>query len=74
MNTLIFPKQPVYEQLAPGWQIAKQLSVLNPLLLSNNRNYRLKESGVFLCDKRKIAVKPTIHQNSAISKALLRKF
>ena len=28
----------------------------------------------FLCNKRKIAVKPTIHQKSAVSKALLRKF
>ena len=25
----------------------------------------------FLCNKRKLAVKPTIHQNSALSKALL---
>ena len=28
---LFFYKQPVYKQLALGWQIAKQLSGLNPL-------------------------------------------
>ena len=27
----------------------------------------------FLCNKRKIAVKPTIHQNSAVSKTFLGK-
>ena len=27
--------------------IAKQLSGLNPLSLSNNKNYRLKKNGVF---------------------------
>ena len=43
---LIFYNQPVYKQLALGWQIAKQLSGLNPLLLSNNKNYKLKKSGV----------------------------
>ena len=37
-----FYKQLVYKQLAPGWKIAKQLSGLNPLSLSNNKNYRLK--------------------------------
>ena len=37
-----FYKQLVYKQLALGWQIAKQLSGLNPLSLSNNKNYRLK--------------------------------
>ena len=35
-------------QLAIGWQIAKQLSELNPLSLDNNKNYRLRKSGVFL--------------------------
>ena len=34
----------------------------------------MKKSGVFLCNKQKTAVKPTIHQNSAASKALLIKF
>ena len=48
MNTLSFlNKQPVYKQLALGWQIAKQLSGLNSLSLSNRKNYRLKKSGVF---------------------------
>ena len=46
--TLIFLyKQPVYKQLALRWQAATQLSGLNLLSLSNNKNYRLKESGVF---------------------------
>ena len=39
---LIFYKQPVYKQLALTWQIAKQLSGLNPLSLSNNKNYSSK--------------------------------
>ena len=42
-----FYKQPVYKQLVLGWQIAKQLSGLNPLSLSNNKNCRLKKNGVF---------------------------
>ena len=29
--TLFFLKQPVHKQLALGWQIAKQISGLNPL-------------------------------------------
>ena len=63
INTYFFSfyKQPIYKQLTLGWQIAKQLSGLNPLLLSNNKNYKLK---FFLCNKHKTAVKPTIHQNS----------
>ena len=51
--------------------MARQLSGLNILSLSNNKNYRLNKSGVFPCQ---IAVKPTIHQSSAVSKALLGKF
>ena len=39
--------KPVYKQLALGWQIAKQLSELQSILLSNNKNYRLKKSGAF---------------------------
>ena len=31
-------KQPVYKQPALAWKIAKQLSGLNPVSLSNNRN------------------------------------
>ena len=66
-KTLIFLyKQSVYKQLALGWQIAKQLSGLNPFSLSNNKNYRLQKSGV--------AVKRTTDYNSAFSKALLGKF
>ena len=42
-----FYKQPVFKQLALGWQIAKQLSELNPFSLSNSKNYTLKKSGVF---------------------------
>ena len=45
--TQFFYKQPVYKQLALTWQIPKQLSAISPLLLSNNKNYRLKKSGVF---------------------------
>ena len=73
IHLLFFNKQPVYKQLALGWQIAKQRSGLNALSISNNKNYILKKKGVFLCNKRKIAVKPTVHQNSAVSKALLGK-
>ena len=44
---LFFYKQPVYEQLALGWQAAKQLSGLKPFSLSNNKNYRLTKSRIF---------------------------
>ena len=44
---LFFYKQRVYKQLVLGWKIAKQLSGVNPFSLSNNKNYRLKKSGVF---------------------------
>ena len=74
-STLIFLyKQSVYKQLALGWQIAKQLSGLNPFSLSNNKNYRLKKSRVFLCNKRKAAVKLKKDLSSVVSKALLGKF
>ena len=43
--------------------------MLNPLSLSNNKNYRLKKVEFFLCNRRKIAAKLTIHQDSAVSKA-----
>ena len=66
--------QLIYTQLALGWQIAKQLSGLKPPSLSSNKNYSLKKSGVFSCIAGLTAVKPTIHQNSAVSKALLGKF
>ena len=45
--TYVFYKQRVHKQLALGWRIVKQLSELNPLSLSNNKNYGLKESGNF---------------------------
>ena len=70
--TYFFYKQLVYKQLAFGWHFAKQFSGLSPLSRSNNKNYKLKKSGV--CNKRKIAAKPTIHQNSAVSIVLLGKF
>ena len=38
---LVFYKQPVDKQLALAWQIAKQLLGLNPLSLSNKKNYSL---------------------------------
>ena len=42
MPHVVFYKQPVHKQLALSWQIAKQLSGLNPLSLRNNQNYSLK--------------------------------
>ena len=45
--TWSFYKQPVYKQLALAWQIAKQLSGLNPLSLSNSKNYSFKKNRVF---------------------------
>ena len=44
---LFFYNQPVYKQLALAWQIVKQLSGFNPISLGNNKNYRLKKSGIF---------------------------
>ena len=49
-----FHKQPVYKKLALGWQIAMQLSGLNPLSPSKNKNYRLK--------KHKINVKQLLNR------------
>ena len=69
-----FNEQPVYKQVALGWQIAKQLSGPNPVSLSNNKNYRYRKLEFFLCNKRKIVVKLITHQNSAVSKALLGNF
>ena len=37
---LPYTQQLFYEQLALEWQIAKQVSGLNPLSLSNNKNYK----------------------------------
>ena len=33
IHDAFFDKQPGYEQLAPGWQVARELSGLNPLSL-----------------------------------------
>ena len=66
-----FCKQQVYKQLALGWQIARQRSKLDSLLLINNRDYILRKVMFFLCNKRKTVVKPTMHQDLAISKVLL---
>ena len=73
---LVFLKQPVYQQLTPGCQIAKQLSGPNPLSLSNKKNSRSRKMEFHFRNNHKIVVKPTMHQeqDSAISKALLEKF
>ena len=42
-----FNKQPAYKQLALEKQIAKQLSGLKLLSLSNNKNYILNKKRVF---------------------------
>ena len=63
----------VYRQVALGWQIAKQFSGPKPVLRSNNKNYRYRKLKFFLWNKRNIVVKLAIHQNSAVSKALLGK-
>ena len=65
-------KEPVYKELALGWQIAKQLSGFYSSLLSDNKSYRKVE--FFLCNKHKITANPKKDQNSAISKVLLGKF
>ena len=71
---VLWEKATVYKQLAPRWKIAKQLSGFNPLPLSIDKNYRLRKyEKFFLCNKLKIAVKPTVHKNSAVSIALLGK-
>ena len=44
---VFFYEQQVYKQPALEWQIVKQLSALNPFLLSNNKICKLKKSGVF---------------------------
>ena len=43
---LVLYKQPVCKQLSVAWQIAKQLSGLNPLSLSKNKNYSLMVTSV----------------------------
>lgn len=51
----------LYKQVAFWWQISDERSGLNPLSLSNSRNYILKKSGVFPSSKCKIDIKPTMH-------------
>ena len=47
ITLIFFYQQLVYKQPALRWQIAKQLSGLKHFLVSNNKNYRLKNSGAF---------------------------
>ena len=63
---VFFYKQPVYKQLTLWWQITKQ-----PSFTKQQYKLQIKKLMFFLCNKRKIAVKATIYQHSAISKALL---
>ena len=44
--TYFFYMQQVYKEPALGWQIPEQFSKLNIFSLINNKNYRLKKSGV----------------------------
>ena len=45
---LFLHKQPVFKQLALGWQIAKHFSGLKLFPLSNNKNFKEQKSGVLL--------------------------
>ena len=47
-------EQPVYKQLALGCQIGKHLSGLNPLLLSNNKNFRLNKSFSYVINVKQL--------------------
>ena len=74
-SLVVFSKHSICKQLPPGWHIDKQLSEPNPL--SRSKTIKTTDSRrvkFFLCNKHKIAVKPTIHQNSHVSKELLGKF
>ena len=62
--TYFFYKQPVYKQLVVEWQIAKQLSGLNLLSPSANKNYIQRKEEFFFYNKRKILVKMTMYQDS----------
>ena len=63
-NLCFFYKQPVYKQLALEWQIAKQLSGLNPSFTKQQSKLQIKEKWSFsFVINKKIAAKPTIHQN-----------
>ena len=62
--TYFFYKQPVYKQLVVEWQIAKQLSGLNLLSPSANKNYIQRKEEFFFYNKLKIVVKMTMYQDS----------
>ena len=68
-----FYKKLVYKHPALGWQIAKQLSGLSPVSLSNNKNYRKRNIELFVCNKRKLVLKQTMHQNSVVSQSIIEK-
>ena len=40
LDYTFFFKQPVYKQLALGWQMTKEISGINLFSLSNYKNYR----------------------------------
>ena len=69
----VFPSGLWEKATALRLRIAKQRLGFNPLSLIINKNCSYRKANFFLCNKRKIAVKPTIHQNSAVSIALLGK-
>ena len=69
-----FYNQPVYKQQSRALQIAKQLSGLKPLSLSNNKTTDQRKIELLPCNKHKLAVKPTIDQNSTVSKTFLGNF
>ena len=54
--------------------MARQISGLNPLLLSNIKTTDERKVKFFLCNNRKTAVKSTISQNVFVSKPLLENF
>ena len=56
------------KQLALEWQIAKQLSGLNVLSVSNNKNHRLKKSFSFVTNIKQL-LGQQYTKNSAASKA-----
>ena len=69
-----FYQPPVSKELAREWQIAKQLSRLNLLSLSNDKNHILKKSRGFYLNHNSAISKAsastsTVNQNSVISKA-----
>ena len=51
MQSFFLHKKPVYKRLDLGWKIPKQLSGLNAIPLSNNKNDRFKEKCSFFFSK-----------------------